>query len=71
MSADYTEMNGPDLLRALGTDASKWAAAFNQTAVKIGYHPMDEGWLIGWFANAIMAQYDECRRLETQIPSGE
>lgn len=44
MSApDYTTMEGPDLLEALGNDASKWAAAFNQTAAKLGYSSMDEG----------------------------
>lgn len=52
-STDYTEMDGVTLLNALGDDASAWAAAFRQTAVKLGYSDMDEGWLIGWFANAI------------------
>lgn len=55
---DYTRMNGPDLLTACGADASKWASAFRQTAVKLGYSDMDEGWLIGWFANAIMHSLD-------------
>ena len=50
---DYTAMTGPDLLSALGDDAAKWASAFNQCAVKLGHTGMDEGWLIGWFANAI------------------
>ena len=50
---NYTALDGPDLLSALGDDAGKWAAAFKQTAEKLGHHGMDEGWLIGWFANAI------------------
>lgn len=56
---DYTNMTGPDMLAACGVDAAKWAAAFNQTAVKLGYSSMDEGWLIAWFANAIMAMHDK------------
>lgn len=55
---DYTGMSEPDLYEALGADATKWAAAFNQTAIKLGYPSMDEGWLTSWFANAMMAQQD-------------
>jgi deoxycytidylate deaminase len=40
-------------------DAREWAKAFNRTLVQLGYQPHDEGWLIGWFANAIMRGYDE------------
>jgi hypothetical protein len=45
--------NGWEILSRLGDDASKWAAEFNKTAVRLGYSEMDEGWLITWFANAI------------------
>lgn len=45
-------------------DALKWAQAFRSTARSLGYCDMDEGWLVGWFANAIMRGYDECRRHE-------
>jgi len=41
------------LLERLGDDAAKWASEFRKTAIKLGYSDMDEGWLIGWFANAI------------------
>jgi hypothetical protein len=41
------------MLDRLGDDAAKWAAEFRKIAVKLGYSDMDEGWLIGWFANAI------------------
>ena len=37
----------------MGTDAAKWAAEFRKTALRLGHSDMDEGWLIGWFANAI------------------
>lgn len=50
---DYTSMDAAALLNALGDDAMAWAVAFNQHAVKLGYSSMDEGWLVGWFANAI------------------
>jgi hypothetical protein len=58
MTPNYTTMEGVDMVDVLGADASKWAAAFNQHAVKLGYSEMDEGWLIGWFANAIMHSHD-------------
>lgn len=34
-------------------DAAKWAGAFRQDAIVVGYSDMDEGWLINWFANVI------------------
>lgn len=43
-------------------DARTWAKSFNETLVKLGHQPHDEGWLIGWFANAIMCGYDEAHR---------
>jgi hypothetical protein len=55
---NYTEMDSVQMVDALGADAVKWAQAFNQTAVKLGYSKMDEGWLIGWFANAIEHSWD-------------
>jgi hypothetical protein len=50
--------SGPELLARLGDDAAKWAAEFRQTAIDLGYSNMDEGWLIGWFANAIEGSHD-------------
>lgn len=55
---DYTAMDGPTLLSHLNDDAMAWAVAFNQHAVKLGYSSMDEGWLVGWFANAIERSSD-------------
>lgn len=54
---DYMAMSGPEMLAACGSDASKWADAFCQ-AVRQGGPIHDEGWVMGWFANAIMHSYD-------------
>ncbi len=44
-------------------DARDWAASFRKIAIDLGYSDMDEGWLIGWFANSLMRGYDEgCTR---------
>lgn len=48
-------MSSADLLEQMGTDGAKWAAEFRRVAISLGYSDMDEGWLIGWFANAIEA----------------
>ena len=42
-----------EMLTRIGCDAAKWATEFRATALRLGYSDMDEGWLIGWFANAI------------------
>lgn len=46
------------MLERLGMDGAMWAAEFRTTALQLGYSDMDEGWLTGWFCNAIMAGYD-------------
>ena len=55
---DYIGMNGPDLLAELGVDAQKWAAAFCQIYENLPNQHIDEGWMISWFANAMMAMHD-------------
>ena len=54
---DYLAMSAGAMLQAVGDDASKWATAFCQIAAKLGVTqkgaPIDEAWMIGWFANAI------------------
>lgn len=45
-------------------DAADWAEAFCKIANEHGFRdakgqPVDEGWMIGWFANALMRGYDE------------
>ena len=52
---NYRKLDGPGLLHAMGTDASKWAAAFCEL------HPdanVDEDMMLAWFANAIMHALD-------------
>jgi hypothetical protein len=45
-------MTDGELLAYMGDDAAKWAAEFCKIARDLG-HDIDEGWMIGWFANAI------------------
>lgn len=58
---DYAAMGAGELFTAVGDDAAKWAAAFAQHAVKLGYPAMDLAWLTGWFANAIEVRADHKR----------
>lgn len=55
---DYTVMDGPTLLAALGADAWKWAKAFCQHMEKGGIAGLDEELVVTWFANAIMHSHD-------------
>ncbi len=43
-------------------DAVVWAKEFNRVLVSKGEQPWDEEFLVAWFANSIMAGYDEARR---------
>ncbi len=61
-STDHKRESDGDLLARLGTDSQKWAQEFRNIALKLGYSDMDESWLTGWFANAIMAGWDDGRR---------
>lgn len=49
---EHRESNS-ELLSRLSDRADAWAAEFRKIAIGLGYSDMDEGWLIGWFANAI------------------
>lgn len=64
MSDEQTQVAETDgqLLQRLGDDASKWAAEFRRVAIHLGYSDMDEGWLTGWFTNAI--EHSEITRRE-------
>jgi hypothetical protein len=44
------------------TDAQVWAEEFIKRVQNDPTLALDEGTMIGWFANAIMAGYDEARR---------
>ena len=54
-------------------DAKDWAEAFCKIARGLGFKdaegkPIDEGWMIAWFANSLMRGYDEqTARLEPVI----
>lgn len=50
---DYTAMDGPELLDRLRDDASLWAEAWCQHAVKYVFDPNDRAIMTTWFANAI------------------
>lgn len=39
-------------------DAQDWAKEFCRIAKAKG-HDLDEGWMVSWFANALMRGYDE------------
>jgi hypothetical protein len=60
---DFTAM-GPELGSICGDNAMNWARAFCATAKKLdinlGEDP--EGWMVGWFANAIVCA-DDARQL--------
>lgn len=63
---DYTTLGTAEFYEACGVDASKWAAAFCQFAAKHG-HDLDEGWMIGWFANAMMAMHDRVKGIKPVV----
>lgn len=53
-------MNEIEMLTYMGTDAQRWAEEWCRIATEIqaGHDDrrvIDEGWMIGWFANAIEA----------------
>lgn len=61
----YTNMSEPELLAAMGLDASKWAEAFCEM------HPgADQDIVRGWFANAMMAMHDHILGGPTVLPDG-
>ena len=58
-------------------DATVWAREFAEKANQLlqeGRQPVelltDEGWLLGWFANAIMAGFDSCRERQLMYTLG-
>jgi len=63
-------MSDGEMLEYMGMDAAKWAAEFCKIARNHG-HNLDEEWMIGWFASAIMAGYDRGRGVSfTKLPDG-
>lgn len=52
-------------------DAAIWAKEFCRIADNLGHKNIDEGWMVGWFANAIMVGYDRGRGVSpTILPDG-
>ena len=49
-------------MEKLTMDAREWAKEFNRVLCQLGEKELDEGFLTGWFANAIMRGYDEARK---------
>lgn len=51
-------------------DARRWANEFNSVLVSKGEQPYDPGWLISWFANALMCGSDVKRwEMEKELTS--
>lgn len=60
-----TEINNmpkvDDLIKQQDTDAMKWALAFKRIIIENEFtidDMKDESYMVGWFANAMMTQYD-------------
>jgi hypothetical protein len=68
-AAETAEQSDADVIRLCGDDAAAWAAEFCKTAKKLGYGDIDEGWMIGWFANAIETAHD--KRVARAVPAAE
>ena len=65
---DYTAVEDHLMAGMLGNDCGAWATAFCQHAKKLHGIDLDEGWLAGWFANAMeMAASRRAKRLENEI----
>lgn len=65
MSDDEKVIALQDLLIGC-TDAQVWAKEFVELVSDHPLIPTDEGTMIGWFANAIMAGYDDGARHERE-----
>lgn len=56
------EISGEDYDRSIhhNPDAAAWTTFFMKQWTKVypGRQPPDEGWMLGWFANAMMAMHD-------------
>ena len=57
-------MTETELLQSF--DAKDWAREFCRIAKGLG-HDIDEGWMITWFANAIMKGWDERGRQTCEL----
>lgn len=67
--ARYASLSSPEMLAAVGDNASKWADAFMELVVD-RKATIDHGLMIGWFANAIEGAADH-RRWRRGAEGGE
>lgn len=51
--ADAPSPKSSEIYERCGGNGAAWAAEFVNTAKQIGAGNIDEGWMIGWFCNAI------------------
>jgi len=58
METDYTELDCGKLMEICGDNAKNWAEAFMQHLKKLRIGDFDQGYMIGWFANAIETAFD-------------
>lgn len=67
---DYTAMSGPEMLNAVRDDAMRWAEAFCQMKKKWNWRleDIDEGLMVGWFANAIEHSDMTRQKARNEIP---
>lgn len=69
-AAKYLGLSDSQLLEYCADDAQKWAEAFCAHAAKYYSIKLDEGWTLGWFANAIEHSTDvRARRTKSPFPS--
>jgi hypothetical protein len=57
-------------------DARDWAEEFCKIATKLGYKdtegkPIDQEWMVTWFANALMRGYDEGLKAAAEALEGK
>lgn len=75
---------GAEIIDYCGADAAKWAREFCKMAAKLRVvqieegpassamaHPIDEGWMLGWFANAIETAIAYRARHRQQLQGAE
>ncbi|MET0786950.1 MAG: hypothetical protein ABWY25_09605 [Paenisporosarcina sp.] len=64
-------MTDSELLDYMGTDAIRWAEKFDDFMREDPDKVLEPGVMIGWFANAIQAGYDEARGIFEQKANTE
>lgn len=63
-------MKPEELIKTHNTDAMEWAKSFKETILENNFDLetiIDESYMVGWFANAIMTMYDKSGEQDVQI----